>query len=277
MLHMSSLLYPRTSSGSLSFQDSTVSPLTSPESPQILTLLTLYCFFHFSNHPLIPLKSLNRRLSAISRAFSASWGPLGKIFLEVASWCHLYSASFTCANAELRGYFLAWQDDEEALALYNNKIATLLFKTLATCVFPRWKRFASVLTLVPGLFSAVRISSTFFARVRQVLLFAVESAIAVAAATIFVPIVIVFTCSACTSSVRLFFSLMASQAASGSNACGFVELDSYVRGHHAYQDIWTPFRGEVLQLKKEPDNSVDQNAVAIAKLMAASSVMWHTI
>ena len=51
---------------------------------------------------------------------------------------------------------------------------------------------------------------------------------------------------------------MASQAASGSNACGFVELDSYVRGYHAYQDIWTPFQEKVLQLKRDPDKSVDQ-------------------
>ena len=65
--------------------------------------------------------------------------------------------------------------------------------------------------------------------------------------------------------VRPFF-LMASQAACGSNASGFVEIDSYVRGYHAYQDIWTPFRGEVLQLKWEPDNSVDQNAVAVVKI-----------
>ena len=61
--------------------------------------------------------------------------------------------------------------------------------------------------------------------------------------------------------------LTASQAACGSNASEFVEIDSYVRGHihYAYQDIWIPFRGEVLQLKREPDNNVDQSAVAVVK------------
>ena len=48
-------------------------------------------------------------------------------------------------------------------------------------------------------------------------------------------------------------------------ACGIVEIESYVRGHHVYQDDWTPFHREVLQLKREPDNSVDKNAVAVVK------------
>ena len=33
------------------------------------------------------------------------------------------------------------------------------------------------------------------------------------------------------------------------------EFDSYIRGYHAYQDIWNPV-GENLLLKREPDNSV---------------------
>ena len=71
---------------------------------------------------------------------------------------------------------------------------------------------------------------------------------------------------------------MASQAASGSNACGFVELDSCVRVHHAYQDIGTPFQEEVLQLKREPDNSVETKVLLLlSKLMIASSVMCRTI
>ena len=93
--------------------------------------------------------------------------------------------------------------------------------------------------------------------------FAVGSAIAVTAATCFRAycrhVLIMLLCSA-----HLVF-LIASQAAYGNNACGFIELDSYVRGHHSYLDIWTPFLGEVLQLKREPDNIVDQNAVALSK------------
>ena len=89
----------------------------------------------------------------------------------------------------------------------------------------------------------MRISSIFSERVRQVLLFAVESASAVAAATCFCAycrcVLITCICSA-----LVFFFPMGSKAGSGSNACGFVELDSYVRGHHAYQVIRTPFKGK---------------------------------
>ena len=41
------------------------------------------------------------------------------------------------------------------------------------------------------------------------------------------------------------------------------EFDSYIRGYHAYQDIWNPVVGESLLLKREPDNSVDSSAVAL--------------
>ena len=41
------------------------------------------------------------------------------------------------------------------------------------------------------------------------------------------------------------------------------EFDSYIRGYHAYQDIWNPVVGESLLLKREPDNSVDSSAVAV--------------
>ena len=34
------------------------------------------------------------------------------------------------------------------------------------------------------------------------------------------------------------------------------EFDSYIRGYHAYQDIWNPVVGESLLLKRGPDNSV---------------------
>ena len=33
-----------------------------------------------------------------------------------------------------------------------------------------------------------------------------------------------------------------------------MEFDSYIRGYHAYQDIWNPVVGESLLLKREPDN-----------------------
>ena len=43
------------------------------------------------------------------------------------------------------------------------------------------------------------------------------------------------------------------------------EFNSYVRGYHAYRDIWTPDSGEVLLLRREPDNIRDKSAVAIMK------------
>ena len=43
------------------------------------------------------------------------------------------------------------------------------------------------------------------------------------------------------------------------------EFDSYIRGYHAYQDIWTPVVGESLLLRREPDNSVDSSAVAVLR------------
>ena len=32
------------------------------------------------------------------------------------------------------------------------------------------------------------------------------------------------------------------------------EFDSYIQGYHAYRDIWSPVVGEILLLKREPDN-----------------------
>ena len=43
---------------------------------------------------------------------------------------------------------------------------------------------------------------------------------------------------------------------------GIAEFDSYI---HAYRDIWSPVVGEILLLKREPDNLVDVSAVAIWK------------
>ena len=59
---------------------------------------------------------------------------------------------------------------------------------------------------------------------------------------------------------------MASPAAtSETQRMAEAEVSSYVRGYHAYQDAWTPFIGEVLQLKREPDNCADKCAVAVVK------------
>ena len=41
------------------------------------------------------------------------------------------------------------------------------------------------------------------------------------------------------------------------------EFRSFIRGYHNYKEIWTPTIGQVLVLRREPDNVVDRNAVAV--------------
>ncbi len=44
-----------------------------------------------------------------------------------------------------------------------------------------------------------------------------------------------------------------------------IEVNSFVRGYHAYKEGWTPFIGEELVLRREPDNVKDRSAVAVEK------------
>ena len=57
---------------------------------------------------------------------------------------------------------------------------------------------------------------------------------------------------------------MASQPVSGSGL-EVLEISSFVRGYHAYLDVWTPAIGEVLLVKPEPTNEKDSKAVAVLK------------
>ena len=43
------------------------------------------------------------------------------------------------------------------------------------------------------------------------------------------------------------------------------EIDTYVKGHHVYKDIWTPETGESLDGQIEPDKPVEKYAVCIRK------------
>ena len=54
---------------------------------------------------------------------------------------------------------------------------------------------------------------------------------------------------------------MASQPAGGALDC--LKIASYTRGYHAYCNAWIPVTGQVLRLKREPDNCKDKYAVAI--------------
>ncbi len=58
---------------------------------------------------------------------------------------------------------------------------------------------------------------------------------------------------------------MASEVVSAANDLQVLEIHSYVRGYHAYMDIWTPVEGEVLLVKREPTNFKDRHAVAVFK------------
>ena len=44
-----------------------------------------------------------------------------------------------------------------------------------------------------------------------------------------------------------------------------LEINSFIRGYHAYMNMWDPMIGEILQLESEPDNLQDPRAVAVKK------------
>ena len=44
-----------------------------------------------------------------------------------------------------------------------------------------------------------------------------------------------------------------------------VEVETVIRGHHVYKEIWTPTLGEMLSCRRETDNFHDWFAVAVMK------------
>ena len=44
-----------------------------------------------------------------------------------------------------------------------------------------------------------------------------------------------------------------------------MDLETFIREHHIYKNIWTPQLDELLEVSTEPDNSVDKFAVAVKK------------
>ena len=58
---------------------------------------------------------------------------------------------------------------------------------------------------------------------------------------------------------------MASQPVHSHSRLSTAEFDSYIRGYHVYQVVWTPVVGEMLLLKREPTNAMDVSAVAVCK------------
>lgn len=61
--------------------------------------------------------------------------------------------------------------------------------------------------------------------------------------------------------------MMASQVVSSQSIQDqfILTIESFIRGYHAYMDVWTPVEDEMLRLIPEPSNSVDRNAVAVMK------------
>ena len=44
-----------------------------------------------------------------------------------------------------------------------------------------------------------------------------------------------------------------------------LELETYIKGHHVYKEVWTQEVGEKLNVLMEPDNRVDKFAVCVEK------------
>ena len=73
-----------------------------------------------------------------------------------------------------------------------------------------------------------------------------------------------------TQSKNDAYKQMASQVAGG-NLC-VLEFDSFIRGYHAYKDMWEPALGDVLRLEREITNVKDKFAVAVTH---GSTVVGH--
>ena len=43
------------------------------------------------------------------------------------------------------------------------------------------------------------------------------------------------------------------------------DVESHIKGYHAYMNEWTPETGEILKTRLEPENVVDRFAVAVEK------------
>ena len=51
-----------------------------------------------------------------------------------------------------------------------------------------------------------------------------------------------------------------------------MDLETFIKGHHIYKNIWTPQLDELLEVSTEPDNPVGKFAVAVKK---NQNVVWH--
>ena len=56
---------------------------------------------------------------------------------------------------------------------------------------------------------------------------------------------------------------MASESTSTTGDLHCLEIQSFVRGYHAYMDSWTPVLGQTLLVRREPTNVKDKDAVGV--------------
>ena len=47
-----------------------------------------------------------------------------------------------------------------------------------------------------------------------------------------------------------------------------LRVKSFIRGYHVYKEDWEPELNEERELRREPDNQVDPNAVAVMRPLA---------
>ena len=45
-----------------------------------------------------------------------------------------------------------------------------------------------------------------------------------------------------------------------------MDLETFIKGHHIYKNIWTPQLDELLEVSTEPDNPVDKFLVPVKKI-----------
>ena len=55
----------------------------------------------------------------------------------------------------------------------------------------------------------------------------------------------------------------------------FCILESVIRGHHIYKQVWTPRLGQILGLPHKPRNSHDQHTVKLVKNDAPVIAIGH--
>ena len=58
-----------------------------------------------------------------------------------------------------------------------------------------------------------------------------------------------------------------------------IRVNSFVRGYHAHMEIWEPDINDENPLKREPNNIVDENAVAVVqlKILSANQESVHSL